>query len=251
MVCVFCNCSVNLNTEMTIKLDDGTKIEVQICDEHAEEATLKTVKIAYQNRQDKIKEVLAQAAALGLNVTEGKGLFVAEQTKPSPRKTEALAKPVERMSPIANDDPDLVSTEFVDSRPNMQSVGGVINDSRVDSVSSHDMNNLTDKLPPEVRKGVAKLSVVEGRGGQPTAIPSFRKDGTGTTTIRIVKTTDNDLQESFRNMASDSMADKAPNFARGGYADSIRDCPFCSGSGTVKGSAPCPKCAGSGYISLH
>ena len=36
--CVFCSTTSNLNTQMTITVDD-VKITVDICDEHAETAT--------------------------------------------------------------------------------------------------------------------------------------------------------------------------------------------------------------------
>ena len=59
--CVYCESSENLNTSLQVKLEDGSRVSVDICDEHAEEATIKSAREAYLAKQDKIKEVLEQA----------------------------------------------------------------------------------------------------------------------------------------------------------------------------------------------
>ena len=73
MSCVYCGGSDNLNTTFTITIDEE-KIKVFICDEHAEDASVKTAKEAYLKKQKDIDSFLAQAKALGLNVTINNGI---------------------------------------------------------------------------------------------------------------------------------------------------------------------------------
>lgn len=255
MTCVYCNCHDNLNTELTITLDDGNKVTVQICDNHSEDATVKTARVAYQNKQAEIEAVLAQAKALGLNITQSSGGLTIAQAAHSekPKQSGNLQNRQIEVQPKNDqklEDQDFVSTDLLDSRSGIVSVGGSVNNLNVESMGSHDMNKLSDKLGPDARKGFAKLEMVEGRGGQPIAIPKFRKDGTGTTNISVIKTNDGKLQESFKRMANDSMNDRVPNFARAGYSNTTRNCTFCSGDGEVQNKT-CPKCNGTGIISVY
>jgi len=71
--CVYCGASENLNTTLQITLDGGERTTVVICDEHAEDATIKSARIAYTNRQKQIDEFLAQAKLLGLNISVNPG----------------------------------------------------------------------------------------------------------------------------------------------------------------------------------
>ena len=243
---------------MTITLEDGSKVSVSICDEHAEEATVKTAKLAYLKKQDAIQAVLEQARALGLNISDSKpsGLVIVQETiKPQPKQqVSQLERKQAVKTDLGNDldpsDPNVVSTAKLDSLGGMRSVGGSVGTSNVESLSSHDLANLKEKLDPNIRRGTAKLESVEGRGGQPIVIPTVRKDGTGTTRINIVKTSDAALQESFKKMASDSREDRLPNFARQGYNNTTRNCPICYGNGEV-GGKDCPKCGGQGIISVY
>lgn len=238
---------------MTITLDDGSKVKVHLCDEHAEDATVKTARIAYMKKQDAINAVLEQARALGLNISESNGLVIAQEApKPAPQQTQVTNQPTKK-SPVKNDlenDPDVISTERLDSHPGMLSVGGSAGNTSVESFSSHRIDGLKEKLEPSLRKGVAKMGVAEGRDGQPIMIPKVRRDGTGTTRLNIVKTSDNILQESFKRMAKDSIQDRVPDFARSGYSNTTRTCPICRGEGEVNGQQ-CPKCGGVGIINVY
>lgn len=262
MTCVFCNSPNDLNTQITVTLDDGSKVKVDICDEHAEDATVKTARAAYMRRQDAINAVLEQARALGLNVSEPtgpSGLVIAQEI---PKPVSALTKQAPQVpnvqspqrAPTKNDDlendPDVVSTDRLDSHRGMRSVGGSAGNTSVESLPSHDIDNLKEKLNPDARKGVAKMGIAEGRAGQPIIIPKVRKDGTGTTRVNIVKTSDNMLQESFKKMAQDSIQDRVPDFARSGYSNTTRTCPICKGNCEVNGQI-CPKCDGNGIINVY
>lgn len=259
--CVFCSKPDNLNTSMTITLEDGQKVSVDICDEHAEEATIKSARAAYQGKQAQIEEVLAQAKALGLNIgqTTG-GLTVVESATPDPvpdsMTVQAIEKPAAAPAAplLEQDDPDVVPTSKIDGRAGMQSVGGNVSGTAVPSHNSHSMNDLGDKLPAGTTEGHAKMVMAEGRGGQPIMIPKKRVDGTGTTRINISQNeTDAQLQERFKRMGQTSQSSHdnqaGPDF-RAGYQDTTRDCPFCRGEMEVNGKE-CPKCKGTGIISVY
>lgn len=257
--CVYCDKTSDLNTSLTITLEDGNRVSVDICDEHAEDATVKTAREAYVNKQKQIEDVIAQARALGLEVgptTQG-GLVTVQQT-PAPAQAPVPAKPQQRE--INDDDlgsdEDVVDTSLIDSRPGMMSVGGNTEMGSVASHASFSVNGQQDILPEDARKGKARMRLVEGRGGQPLAIPEKRVDGTGTTKIKVANIeNDQKLQTRFKRMADDSLNDKVPNFARSGYQNTTVNCPFCRGQGEVNQGGgkkiECPKCEGAGLISTY
>lgn len=262
MSCVFCNSAENLNTQMTITLDNGGSAVVQICDEHAEDATVKLARKAYLDRQEQIDKVLAQAKALGLTIsTTTGGISIAQApAKPKepiapPRSVTTTATTIQAIKPISEsvelEGPDVVSTDVL-TNSGMRSVGGNVSGNMVESHVSHSTSNLQDKLDPEMLRGKAKLTVLQGREGQNLVIPTKRVDKTGTTILNIVKTENDDkLQRRFKNMASDSMKDGGePDFARSGYRNTTRDCPICHGQCVINGQ-DCPKCKGAGIISVH
>jgi hypothetical protein len=257
--CVYCGKTQDLNTSLTITLEDDKKVSVSICDEHAEEATIKSAREAYQAKQDQINAVLEQAKALGLNISEtGGGLTVATAPPPSEPAPQAEGTPTQPVAkqPVVPDleGDDVVPTTKLDANKGMQSVGGRVQGTSVSSHASLNTSDLQSKLPEEVLQGKAKMAIVEGREGQPIAIPQKRVDGTGTTRITINKGGgDRDLQERFKRMAVSSQSSDdntaGPDF-RQGYQESQRDCPFCRGVGEVN-DKECPKCKGAGFISIY
>lgn len=254
--CVFCDKSGDLNTEMTITLEGGSKVSVHLCDTHADDATPKTVREAYLARQTKIAEVLAQARALGLNVAEFKndgGILVPTA---QPRPPAMIPPPLPRTEFDLQGD-DIVPTSVLDSSRGMLSVGGATDFGHVSSHSSHSLSELKKALGSDLN-GKAKLAVVEAREGMPIVIAETRVDGTGTTRMRISKKEDDSrLQVRFKKMADQSMRHNiTPDFARAGYKNAQAECPVCRGACVVKQMVAgvvreitCPKCAGLGSIS--
>ena len=260
---------------MTIKLDNGDKITIYVCDDHAVNATVQAVKDAYTNKQGKIEELMKQAEELGLHVSmTTNGIApMQEELPPVVSKPTAASNAVqpanaEQMTSQIPEDAgkkvtvivpgagpptddmlgdDVVSTDIIDSNKGMQSVGGASGGHAVDSHSSIDLGSLEDKLPEEARRGRVKMEMMEGRGGQPIAIPKKRVDGTGTTRINIVNTGgDSALQERFKNAAMSEDSD-----FRHGYQGATRDCPICKGTGFAENAGEeisCPKCSGTGII---
>ena len=251
--CVYCGVSENLNTTLQITLDNGEKVTVAICDEHAEEATIKSARVAYTNKQKQIDDFLAQAKALGLNISinTGNNLSVVQapvQQAPVQQAPQYAPQQVSQAQPILEGD-DVVSTDFIDNKM-MRSVGG----GGVESFSSFQAGSSKDKLDPSLLRGRAKITMMEGREGIPIAIPERRVDGTGTTRIKISKReNDQNLQNRFKRMAEDSIRDRSPDF-KSGYRDSMKSCPLCHESGSIRNmnqDIVCPKCQGSGVISVY
>lgn len=264
MNCVFCGSSNNLNTAFQISLDDGQKVQVHICDEHAEDATVKSAKTAYLNKQKQIEQFLEQAKALGLNVTfnTGNKIDIATANNPVQQQVAERQPITERQAFRPNEMPDfdgdpnmLIDTDRLDNGRMFTSASGSTEFGMVEGHSGLNADSFTDKLSPDVLRGKAKMAMVEGREGIPIAIPEQRIDGTGTTRITI-KNNMNDvkLQNTFKKMAESSIKDHGPDFAKSGYKNSTYTCTFCRGECTIRNgnkTMMCPKCSGSGIISAY
>lgn len=251
--CVYCGSPTNLNTSFNITIEDGSKVVVLICDEHAEDASVKTAKEAYIKKKAEIDIVLAKAKELGLEIVEGHSLAIARTAaieRPQEKQIERRPKP----QPIIEEyDEDFIPTDVVDRKqPAMPTVTGSA--PGVEFYSASDLNSIKAELPDGALKGQAKIGVFEGRQGVPIALVQQRRDGLGTTNVQIVKKeNDRTLQERFKRMADDSVRDNTPDYAKSGYAKSFTDCGLCRGSGSVKNGKStivCPKCNGSGIINL-
>jgi hypothetical protein len=252
MNCVFCSSTNNLNTTFQITLDDGVKVTVKICDEHAEDATVKSAKAAYMNREKQISAFLEQAKALGLNISLNNSNNLAVATAPS---RQVVSQPVvnEVFTDAVLEGDDVVDTAVLNR--SMRSVGGNTEFGMMESHSSLNMSDFTDKLDPNLLRGKAKITMAEGRQGMPIAIPEKRVDGTGTTRVKITqKMNDSKLQDAFKRMADNTMRDSGPDFAHSGYKNSTSTCTFCRGDCVIKNgreTVMCPKCNGSGIISSY
>jgi len=252
--CVFCG-SDEINTQMTISLDDGSKVQVGICEEHAEEATVKSVRTAYLAKKQEIDDIIAKARELGIEFTDpGPGKLITATKIPQPQAVQQETLPT---GEELEEGDDVVSTSVVDNHKGMVSVGGQTEMGSVESVRSIDVNSLTDKLPEEARRGKAKMAIVEAREGQPIVVQQHRTDGTGTTRINVSKKeNDATLQRRFKNMANQSMQEDGPtpDFARQGYQNSTTTCPLCRGDCVINNGGQkidCPKCDGAGVISIY
>ena len=249
--CIFCTAAANLNTQMTITNDDGTKVAVKICDEHAEEATVKSAREAYNNRLAQIKAVMDQAKALGLNI--GGGLVIEEDKSGLAIVSSVPSKDISTKPQTAimldKSDPNVIPTNRLNSRE-FRSVAGAVGGASLESHNKYDTGNLADKLDPSVLDGYAQMTINEGRTGQQIAIPAIRQDKTGTTTITIKKSeNDATLQARTKRLAQASMNDENMSY-KDGYAGH-RPCPLCRGVGfinTGKAKPICPKCNGVGNI---
>lgn len=257
--CIVCGSTDNLNTQMTITIDNQ-KIVVEICDEHAEDTTVKIAREKYQDRQIQINALFEQAKKLGLdpsvftaNVTS-QSTQVKQEVQSSPAAVEVTdtkqetlqtQKEVKPKQQPIEDEEGWISTSKYESVENKgyTSVGG----QGAQSYSSYKISGQEDILDQNLREGKVKMGLAEGRAGNPIPIAQERRDGTGVTRIRIVKSeNDQSLQRRFKEMANSQ--DSPPDF-RHGYGDATRTCPICRGDCVVNGK-DCPKCQGSGLISI-
>jgi hypothetical protein len=261
---------------MAVKLDDGKKVTCDICDVHAEDATPKTVKAAYLEKDRKAKALLEQLKAMGYDVAsleQSKSGLVVPVMAPKPQPKPDFAPEGTILAEELQGD-DVVDTAILDAKKSrgMVSAAGTANFGGGSvSVAGHASLDATSiaasNLPQDQRagllqakKGKAKLAVVEGRAGQPIVIEEKRVDGMGTTRLKISKKEDDGkLQGRFKKMAKDSIDhDRVPNFARAGYQNTQSECPICHGTCVivqpvrgVKQEVSCPKCNGAGVISVY
>ena len=66
--CIYCNSADNLNTQLSLKLEDGTIAKVSVCDTHAEDATIKSAREKYIEKTNQLKQFLEQAKQLGIDI---------------------------------------------------------------------------------------------------------------------------------------------------------------------------------------
>lgn len=261
--CIMCGASINLNTKMTIVINNQNII-VCLCDEHAEETTVKVAREKYLERKNQVELLIEQARKLGLDTSSLLGLSLTpapaavstelpkEQPLPLKRAEDALLTSKGEEQPNKTKllggkqkEEGWISTdkyETIEGR-GYTSVGG----QGAASYSSYKVSGQSDVLDENLRQGKIKMGVAEGRGGSPIPVPLERVDGTGTTRIRIVNVeNDQTLQRRFKGMANNH--EHQPDF-RQGYSDATRTCPICRGECVVNGK-DCPKCKGSGLISV-
>jgi hypothetical protein len=238
--CIFCGSTDNLNTSLTVKIDND-RHAVSVCDDCEDDAAPKVVKklvekhlVEHNKEQQEIEKLRELASKHGLILIpekeeierlapsappEGSGAIVqkaASQTEPAkliPQKAASGSDDVTPRVPITK--ADGVAAESHSS----YRIGGELKQVR--------------KLDQEVK--------TESRG--PIRIPSRILDNEGNrTTIRIAKTTDADLQKRFKSAAAAE--------ATFGQGYQTRDCTTCGGTGVSRldKKSICPKCGGEGQI---
>lgn len=253
--CIFCNATDNLNTQMTITNEDGNKVAVKICDSHAEDATVKLAREAYNKRLEQIKQLMEQAQALGINLGKinieqtGSGITIVDKAPEPSRQVQQESKQVDQGLLLNPDDPTVIHTSKLNARE-FRSVAGQVSGTSLESHQAYGLNRGEDKIDPSALDGYAQMAISEGRTGQQIAIPAIRQDKTGTTTITIRKSeSDASLQARTKRLAQASLNDESMSY-KDGYAG-YRQCPLCRGVGfinTGKARPVCPKCNGLGNI---
>jgi hypothetical protein len=258
MNCYLCNSPVDDNTHIILPIDNGKHIDIYLCGEHSD-TSLRKLKERYSQKLVELDDLIKKAKELGFDIDIGN---LNDQNKPKILMATTYEEKGQEKASTANTqlvnypispDEDMISTELIDNKT-MRSVGGSTDMAQVSSYQSYNIGSMADKLPDNIRAGRVKMAMMEGRAGQPIAIPQKRQDGLGETHIAIVKSENDDkLQTRFKKLASDSIRDRQANFSQSGYTETTRNCPICGGGGTVKQGknvASCPKCGGAGMISI-
>lgn len=258
--CVFSGSTENLNTTMTITLDDGSRVEVWISDEYADEATPKAVKQAYldsiKDKENKTKELIEHAKSLGFDLTPE--VLQALSVQKSGEKITSN-QPNQPKAVETNDAPTKpkIKADKIEPAPGRRVVSGAEADKplnvSVDTSGAsvgigHEYEiRSVDKPSEDLREGEeAEVEIIEGRSGIPIAIPTRRSGKMGTTDIRIVKGYDNNkLQADFKNLAESDVSFKD------NYRVRFVSCGLCNRTGKVRGNRTCPKCGGAGEMQIN
>lgn len=251
IVCVYCGSREGLNTELTITLDDAAKVTVLICDAHAEDASVKSAKAKFLERKKEVDDLFEKMRALGIDMVPAhtqSGLIVATPVQRQPTVQKLTSQPA-----IVEDQSGMVDTDLVDGRirRGMVSVSGMAGSQVIESHQNHDLQELN--IAPDVLKGKVRMEAVEGRGGVPIVLPTERIDKLGTTRINVIKTSDDEIQRRFKNMALQSRSDagwqQLHDFGKEGYQ--VVNCPICKGGQAIIHNGKkmeCPKCGGRGTL---
>lgn len=266
--CIFSGATENLNTSMKIRLDDGNIVEVWVSDEYADDATPRSVKVAYlakypveSDESDEMKQLKTMAAKLGVAIvkldempTKTAPAIIApppsqqsgEQRVIRPQKP-APAQPAPLK--LLNENNRLVPSKSVDSRgldlkvdmssPSAQEAGLPQNQYSITSVS---------KPSVDLKEGeVSELGRVAGRGGVDIIIPVRRVGKCGTTRVNVSNTeTDQKLQSRFKGMAEGSKSGDGVCYGKNGYDMKFVKCPLCNTRPQI--NPDCKKCKGTGEI---
>lgn len=254
--CVFSGSAENLNTSMTIKLDDGRQVEVWISDEYADQATPKAVKEAYLKKQasdgEQIRQLQEMAAKLGLK------LVGAGEAPPEPARPAVVQAQQPKSAPVAPPKPAMDGNRVVSGAAadrELEFKVGYAADAAANLAGpTQRQYEITTKEKPKenLKDGeVAEIGLVKGRAGIDVAIPVRRQGKTGTTQVAVIDTGgDNNLQRRFKTMAEASKGD-AVNYGKEGYDVKFAQCTACGGKGlALNGKSPCPKCKGAGEIQI-
>lgn len=226
--CIICGTNDNLNTELTITVDDD-RVVVRLCDEHAESTTPKMAKDKYLIKKAEIDEFIKKAEEMGLQVS-----------LPSSNKKLAAAKKISPQAPSQTNDQGMISA----------SEAAKYYEGRTIEIDGGESATINESQRSQ-EDGQVRISKVPGPLDSQVDIPTYKRDKMGTTSIRVIKGfSDKDLQNRFKTMAGMTMSEES-NMCDG-YT--TRDCMMCSGSGIINigrgNTKQCPKCNGTGTIDI-
>ncbi len=250
--CIYCGASDNVEAQLTVTLDDGKKVTVDVCKEHAEDATIRSAKQKYMERQSEIDTLMARAKALGIELQVSKpsasGLVMVTN-KPAAQQERIRGTAA---NTIVID--DMIDSEIVERRERtVVSAAGIAGAHSVEGHQSIDMADIKDQVGSEVLRGKVKMEMVERQNGSTVALPTKKVNGLGTTIIRVVQTNDQDMQRRFKAIAEQSKSphgwDQMRHIGKEGIE--IINCPICRGEGVARNNGQeiqCPKCKGKGIL---
>lgn len=220
---------------MTVKIT-GADHNFYICEEHAEECSLKNLKEIINGKIDKFKELRRQMVDLGIDLSPRKPV-AKPATTPATAPTQQATKTVQmsQKAQLLQKKPPVVQRQI-----------RTIGSSDASSYQSHDIDGAVDKeaqiMSEQTGREVKVAKTVEreeqevsGVCGTKMVVPKKLRSNDGSvTTISIVKTSHNDIMKRI-----DPEHGIAPP----------KDCSLCRGSGYVnKGNQQCPKCNGTGIL---
>jgi hypothetical protein len=244
--CIFCNKQEDIEVEMVIKTDGG-KATIFICKEHAESATQKTIKKAYDKRQKSIAELRELAKQHGLVIVDTQEQKMsAPSPVPASPTDPARAPALRRVDVPRPNQPEApivgapASTSVVTKAP----VANVPVSDDAPRYAAHEIDQ--SKAPKIIRQ---TERVIENSEGIPIRIPEKIVSEAGVTSITIVQSeTDATLKRRTQEMARALNVEVNAN-TRPGKGYTARDCALCGGTGQARvGGQICPRCKGSGLM---
>ena len=216
--CVFCDSSDNLNT-INIKGEEGD-IAVWVCEQHAEEATLKEIKEAYYKKHGELENLKKQAFKLGYKLVPLETQTQTQtqtQSKELKESKEQIERPATR--PIKNL-----------PQPRVRAAAGVAGMASPHTIA---VKNTKGEV---VHDEIVEAQVLTSKTRPGLVIPKKIKGDSGETTISIVPTSNADLDH--RGEASQPY----DNYH-------LKDCTTCGATGILTDGSPCPRCSGRGVVS--
>lgn len=277
--CVFCDSADDLNTIMTISIDDKD-YKVAIGDSCEDEALPKRIKEALRERieehkkkqkdkESQLEKLKAAAAELGFELAPSGSLklMIPVQATATPQATpkdlsnapiieqnggkfvvqknsRGAASKTGMNADQARSALEVARRESADSFPS----------SNAGQASEYQSHLLPESVQVRGHEGqkpeqISKINqVVPGRLGIPTTIPKRIVGTDGQTDIKIVRTGgDNLIQRRMKALNQVRMQAEAEGMAQPN--DVMRTCISCNGDGDVKGKV-CIRCQGNGFIGL-
>jgi hypothetical protein len=217
-VCVYCRTTSDLNTELTITLENGERCKVYVCDVHAEDATIKSAREAYLKNQRDINELLQRLKELEFSpeptATPAKLQIIKKVHEPT-IESEPLEEAIDVEAYQTSPDQTFVDAMEFEAKTKAGTVAapsGGVNESIHGSLAGADADALAKvrgQIPESAIRGFVKPEVVAIRGGnQQVVIPAEKVDGFGTLSIRITPgISDADIQKKFKQAAARSIED--------------------------------------------
>lgn len=251
--CVYCKATTKLNTELRLSFDGGESAVVKVCDQCADEASIKSAKECFSKRQDEINTILEMAKKAGLQFvmpSSGSQLTLASKTQEviqenvSPSSQQNAAPRKAALLKATDESEVVISVEKAEKdsyNPNITMEQVALerhNQHRIGLVSpNQEEAEIAARVSQARLSGQVKMKAVQARDGQVIPVPVVRQDGLGTTHIQISRNFDDgQLQKRFKRIAKASVD--------GNSISEVSECPQCRGE-----NPSCTRCQGSGFLS--
>jgi len=279
--CIICSSTKDLNTSINITIEDE-KYTIHLCDEHGEETTPKAAREALNNRLGAIKEVMAQAASLGIEILDPKAksnsssiviakdkkTYICECGKICTSKSgltihKKSCKLLQDSQLQPQQQPQIQAqepNEFVGIRGVSGEVEG--GSQSLEGYQTINVDEIVNKIavlqeePVTVKptQNLVEVQEITSRSGRTIILPKVQEGNIGTTNVKYEDSGgDKALQDRFKSQAAESRSMSNEQWHGKGSYDKMSEvaCTLCRGTGISRiGQKQCAKCGGSGILSL-
>jgi hypothetical protein len=246
--CLVCSTTEKLNTTMKVKVDE-VEHEIAVCDEHAEDMTMKIAKELIKKKIEEYENFKKMASEFGVEIKEQKsGVLVASRPdQPAPTMPADVAVKL----PPGSSGPPQPGQRVIKAIPKHNinisgSLPGINPSSMAQTVA--ETARARGRIKGDVTVPVieeVELQTVPGRQGLPMTLQKKVTDSSGTTEVRIVETSNEELTKRSKVLENQArQGDPNAHLFIRGY--DLKDCNLCRGSGKTTNGQVCPKCKGKG-----